>query len=54
MQINGKAFQNSGSDKIKEILVERHQFSEERIEKQLDKLRELVEKKKQTGLGKWF
>ena len=41
-------------DKIKEILVEKHQFSEERIEKQLDKLRDLEKKKKQTGLGKWF
>jgi flap endonuclease-1 len=40
--------------KIKEILVERHEFSEDRINKQLEKLRELKEKKKQKGLGEWF
>ena len=40
--------------KIKEILVERHDFSEERVEKQLDKLRDITEKAKQKGLDKWF
>lgn len=40
--------------KIKEILVERHDFSEERVEKQLEKLRELEDKRKQSGLNKWF
>ena len=41
--------------KIKKILVDEHDFSEERVEKQLEKLRELKEKKKQkTGsLGSW-
>ncbi len=41
-------------DKIREILVERHDFSKERVEKQLEKLRDLKEKKKQKDLGKWF
>ena len=41
-------------DKIKEILVKRHNFSEERVEKQLQKLKEIEEKQKQKGLDKWF
>jgi len=40
--------------KIKEILVKEHNFSEERIENQLEKLREFKEKNKQKGLDKWF
>lgn len=40
-------------EKIKKILVEEHDFSEERVEKQLDKLRELKEQKKQKGLSDW-
>lgn len=40
--------------KIKDILVEKHDFSEERVQKQLDRLNEIKEKKKQTGLNKWF
>lgn len=47
-------FKKIDEDKIKEILVERHNFSEERIEKQLDKLREITEKNQQKSLGKWF
>lgn len=39
--------------KIKDILVRRHDFSEERVNNQLEKLREVKEKKKQTGLSKW-
>ena len=39
--------------KIKHILVEKHDFSEERVEKQLEKLREVKEKKKQKALGDW-
>jgi len=38
---------------IKNILVEKHDFSDERVEKQLEKLRELKEKKKQKALGEW-
>jgi len=41
-------------DKIKEILVDRHEFSLERIEKQFDKFRKLDKKKKQKSLGDWF
>ena len=47
-------FREINEKKIKEILVEEHDFSEERIEKQLEKLREFKEKSKQKGLDKWF
>ncbi len=47
-------FREIDEDKIKEILVERHDFSEERVNKQLEKLREVEEKRKQKDLGKWF
>ena len=47
-------FPKVNKDKIKEILVERHNFSEERVEKQLERLKELAKKNSQTGLGKWF
>ncbi len=40
--------------KIKEILIDRHDFSEERVERQLDKLKEINEKNKQKGLDKWI
>ncbi len=40
--------------KIKKILVEKHEFSLERIEKQLEKLKEIQEEQKQKDLGKWF
>ena len=41
-------------EKIKEILVKRHNFSEERVDKQLEKLKKIEEKNKQKGLGEWF
>lgn len=41
-------------EKIRKILVEEHDFSEERIERQLEKLRKIEEKRKQKGLGEWF
>ncbi len=47
-------FPKIDEDKIREILVQRHDFSEDRIERQLEKLRVLKEKKKQKGLGEWF
>jgi len=47
-------FGKINEEKIKEILVERHDFSEERVNKQLDKLRDITEKNKQKGLDKWF
>jgi flap endonuclease-1 len=40
-------------ERIKQILVEDHDFSEERIEKQFEKLRDLKEQKKQKALGDW-
>jgi len=40
--------------KITELLVERHEFSEIRVQKQLERLREITEKGKQKDLGKWF
>jgi flap endonuclease-1 len=40
-------------EKIKKILVEEHDFSLDRVEKQLDKLRDLEDKKKQKNLGDW-
>jgi len=47
-------FSKINEAKIKEILVERHDFSEDRVERQLEKLRDLTEKNKQKGLDKWF
>ena len=40
--------------KIKEILFNRHNFSEERVDKQLERLKEITEKNKQKDLDKWF
>ena len=47
-------FKEVDEEKIKEILVEKHDFSEERVEKQLEKLRGVKEKLKQKDLDKWF
>ncbi len=47
-------FKEINEEKIKKILVNEHDFSEERIENQLEKLREFKEKSKQKGLDKWF
>lgn len=47
-------FKGFDEDKIKEILVERHDFSEERVQKQIDKMKELKNKNQQKSLGKWF
>ncbi len=41
-------------NKIKEILVDKHEFSSERVDKQIEKLMELEQAKKQKGLDKWF
>ncbi len=40
--------------RIKEILVDDHDFSLDRVEKQLSRLREIEEERKQKGLSKWF
>ncbi|HLA23369.1 MAG TPA: flap endonuclease-1 [Candidatus Nanoarchaeia archaeon] len=47
-------FKRIDGKKIKKILVEEHDFSLERVEKQLDKLKEIHEERKQKDLGKWF
>lgn len=46
-------FPKVDEEKIKKILVEEHDFSEARVEKQFEKLKELKEKKKQKGLNEW-
>jgi len=47
-------FGKINEEKIKSILIKEHDFSEERVEKQLEKLRLLKEKLKQKNLKKWF
>ncbi|MBU1129213.1 MAG: flap endonuclease-1 [Nanoarchaeota archaeon] len=47
-------FQKINEQKIKEILIAEHDFSESRVEKQLERLRKIEEKGKQKGLGEWF
>jgi len=47
-------FPKINEEKIREILVYRHNFSDERVQKQLERLRELNEKNKQKALDKWF
>jgi flap endonuclease-1 len=49
----GFEFEKVDETKIKEILVEEHGFSEERVDKQLERLGKISEKKKQKGLGDW-
>jgi len=46
-------FNKVDEEKIRDILVERHDFSKERVEKQLEKLRNIKEKQQQKGLGEW-
>jgi flap endonuclease-1 len=48
------SFPKINEEKIKEILVENHEFSPDRVEKQLEKLRDIKEKSKQRGLDKWI
>jgi flap endonuclease-1 len=40
--------------KIRQILVNEHNFSDDRVQKQLERLREIIEKNKQKGLDRWF
>jgi len=47
-------FPQVDEEKIKEILVERHDFSEERVNKQLERLRDVEHKAKQKGLDSWM
>jgi len=48
------SFGKPDEEKIRKILVEEHDFSLERVNKQLEKLQVLKEKKKQKGLSDWF
>ena len=41
-------------EKIKEVLVEKHDFSPERVDATLEKLRSIHKKKEQKGLGDFF
>ncbi len=41
-------------DKVKEILVERHGFNEDRIDTQLERLEKVKKAKNQKSLDKWF
>jgi len=47
-------FPKVDEEKIKEILVGRHNFSEERVNKQLERLKIIEKKKSQNKLDKWF
>ena len=47
-------FEKINEEKIKEILIKEHDFSEERVEKQLKRLRGITEKNKQKGLKDWI
>lgn len=47
-------FPQINSEKIQEILVERHGFSEERIQRQIEKLTEIKKSQNQKSLDKWF
>ena len=46
-------FKKLNEEKIKKILVEEHDFSEVRVDNQLEKLREAKEAKKQKTLADW-
>jgi flap endonuclease-1 len=39
---------------IRRLLIRKHDFSEERVEKQLERLRKIKEEQKQKGLGDWI
>jgi hypothetical protein len=41
-------------DIFREILIDKHEFSSDRIEKQIDRLSELIKAGKQKNLGEWF
>jgi flap endonuclease-1 len=47
-------FPEMNFENVRKILVEKHGFSEERINNQLERLQKLVEAKKQKSLDKWF
>ncbi|MDE1848816.1 MAG: flap endonuclease-1 [Nanoarchaeota archaeon] len=48
------SFSRIDREKIRKILVHEHDFSDERVDKQLDRLCEIQERQKQKDLEKWF
>ena len=46
-------FDGIDEDKIREILVVKHNFSEERVNNQLGKLKKIKDESKQKGVGDW-
>lgn len=47
-------FENPDKEKLREILVTRHQFSEERVKNTLEKLEKAKKLNEQKGLGDFF
>lgn len=47
-------FPQIDEEKIRDILVDRHEFSEERVDKQIERLEKIKDEQKQKGLDKWF
>ncbi|MFB6226031.1 MAG: flap endonuclease-1 [Candidatus Paceibacteria bacterium] len=47
-------FKSPNEEKIKEILVDRHDFSEDRVQKKIDALKKAREQQGQKSLNKWF
>ena len=47
-------FPKINPEKLKKLLVNEHDFSEERVDKQIEKLQELEKEKQQKNLNKWF
>ena len=47
-------FKSINIKRVKEILVEKHEFNEERVNSSLEKLSKKTESKKQKGLKEWF
>ncbi|MCL5730348.1 MAG: flap endonuclease-1 [Candidatus Pacearchaeota archaeon] len=48
------SFSRIDREKIRKILVHEHDFSDERVDKQLDRLCEIQERQKQKDLERWF
>jgi len=47
-------FPKINEDKIKDLLIREHEFSEDRVNNHLEKLHKIKEKSKQKDLKKWF
>ena len=47
-------WESINAKKIRSILVDKHEFNEERVDKVISKLMESNKIKEQTGLGKWM